>query len=324
MKKILFLMTVMGAMVSCTNNEIDEVNPVLQDESIGFSTLRDKPVSRDANDTKSNFQVYANIVGGEYWYIDDVFASQSTSQEVGESTTDKIYYWPGTEKLNFYAFAPDKTALGTSVVTATAGATPSVSIQYVAPATGNQDFTIATPVVQDGVTNRNVALNFKHMLSKIVFTVQLSAAMQKNGYSMNTDYTTTLNVSSTGATINAASATPAWSSPNTTAASYTGANTYMFMPQASSGCSIDVKNVTITLNATTAPSVVFYGDLKNFAFATGNIPGDAFGMGKIYNATITITAASHDSDGNPIFNGPITFTSSVADWTPESVSETQP
>lgn len=324
MKKILFLMTVVGAIVSCTNNEVDEVSPVLQDESIGFSTLRDKPVSRDANDTKSNFQVYANIVGGEYWYIDDVFASQPTSTEVGESTTDKIYYWPGSEKLNFYAFAPNETALGTSVVTATAGATPSVSIQYVAPAAGNQDFTIATPVTQDGTTNRNVALNFKHMLSKIVFKVQLSSAMLNSGYSLNTDYTTTLNVASTGATINATSATPTWSSANTTAISYTGANTYMFMPQASTGCSIDVKNVKISITTDKETYVVFSGDLQHFPFASGTIPDNAFGMGKIYNATITITAASHDSDGNPIFNGPITFTSSVADWTPETVPEIQP
>ena len=324
MKKILFLMTVVAAIFRCTNNDVDELSPILQDQIIGFSTLRDKATTRDANDTKSNFQVYANLVGNEYWYIKDIFASEPTTDEVGESTTDKIYYWPGNEKLNFYAFAPDTTALGTSVVTATAGATPSVSIQYVVPTTGDQDFTIPTPVTQSGNTDRNVALNFKHMLSKIVFKVQLSTAMIKDGYSMNTDYTTTLNVASTGATINAASATPTWSAANATTGSYMGANTYMFMPQASTGCSIEVKNVTITLNASTASSVIFYGDLKNFAFATGDIPGDAFGMGKIYNATITITAASHDSDGNPIFNGPITFTSSVADWTPETVSETQP
>ena len=140
MKKILFLMTVVAAIFSCTNNDVDELSPILQDQIIGFSTLRDKATTRDANDTKSNFQVYANLVGNEYWYIKDIFASEPTTDEVGESTTDKIYYWPGNEKLNFYAFAPDTTALGTSVVTATAGATPSVSIQYVVPTTGDQDF----------------------------------------------------------------------------------------------------------------------------------------------------------------------------------------
>lgn len=61
MKKILFLFALIGALfASCSENEINDPNVIANDDgAITFRTLRDKTVTRNANDNADNYFVYA-------------------------------------------------------------------------------------------------------------------------------------------------------------------------------------------------------------------------------------------------------------------------
>ena len=61
MKKILFLVAIIGALVSCSENETSSISPDVSNNLIRFNTLRDKVITRYANDNKSDYQVYALI-----------------------------------------------------------------------------------------------------------------------------------------------------------------------------------------------------------------------------------------------------------------------
>ncbi len=84
---------------------------------------------------------------------------------------------------------------------------PALSIAYEVPANANKDFTIAAP--QLGLTSGTVGLAFSHMLAKITVTAQLHDDLSDAGYQLSTTgLTASLDVQSTGGTIDPTATTP--------------------------------------------------------------------------------------------------------------------
>lgn len=278
MKKIIFMVATVMAFASCSQTELDE-NFVGQKE-IKFSNLNDKVNSRAANDESADYQVYADWNGSSTeWFIDAVVNGTSNSPSGGP------YHWPNSGTVDFYSWAP-------SSVTATA-TYPSLSIAYTVPAAANQDFTIAAP--KTGLSSGTVAFEFAHMLSKISVTASLSQALLDAGYTLSTTgLAAKLDVQSTGGTVDPKTTPAAWTSPNTTTASYTGAASYMIMPQSSVGCAVQITGgITITKNG----AEIYSGDLNKYEIVSGNVSNDQFAMGKHYMLNLTISDTSTGGGG---------------------------
>ena len=108
--------------------------------------------------------------------------------------------------------------------------------------------------------------------------------------------------------------------------------TFIIMPQQTVvGATSKVSFVMKGLKIYTSSGDLFFPksvDIVNFqtySLLTGDIAGDTFAAGKHYTITFTISASSKDSDGQPLFNAGaiIAFSSTVADWTAETVGLTQ-
>lgn len=294
MKKIIFMAAAVVAFASCSQTELDE-NFVGQKE-IKFSNLNDKVNSRAANDTDADYQVYADWNGSSTeWFINAVVNGTSNVPSGGP------YHWPATGTVAFYSWAP-------SSVTATA-TYPALSIAYTVPAAADQDFTIAAP--KTGMSSGTVDFEFAHMLSKVSVTASLSQELETAGYVLaTTGLTAKLDVQSTEGTTDPKVNPAVWTSANTTTASYTGAASYMIMPQSSVGCAIQITGgITITKNG----AEIYSGDLNKYTIVAGNVTGDRFDKGKHYMLNLTISDSSTGGGGEDIFNI-INFTANVADW----------
>lgn len=355
MKKILLSVAVIGALTSCSQNDVQEM--ATMPEEIQFSTLNDK-VTRVANDNKSKYQVYAKSFGltgtPSTWFINDVLttgAAGTTSPGYNNNTIDlpsKKHYWPNVDNtwaIKFFGYAPQTFGAGTAtVVTQSYGSNTaigsiatddaSISIKYTVPTnpTGvdaQEDFTIATPkVVNKPATGypSTVNLQFKHMLTKISIAASLNQELKDAGYSM-TSGTPTLGVTNTSGTIKASDANPSWTLASPAAPTvYDGNSTYLILPQPSGDTKITLKDVVIVKDGV----VVFTGDVT-YTVKPGDILNEAgttddnkFLPGKSYNMNITIAGNSEDGGGDPIFGPVISFSSEVADWGTYTPGVTQP
>ena len=175
MKKILFLFALIGALfASCSENEINDPNVIANDDgAITFRTLRDKTVTRYANDNKSNYMVYAQVKGATGWLIDGL------TVDVVNGTYTSNYYWPGGgTEVSFYSFAPASSD-SVTVSKAEAGTSPAIDLSFTVPTSGKTDFTIATPQTLNkaGTTDGIVPLQFNHALSKVYITAALSTEL---------------------------------------------------------------------------------------------------------------------------------------------------
>ena len=268
-----------------------------------MKNLNDK-VTRAANDNNSNYKVYAVWSGAtnSNWFINDVVDGTTNLPQNGP------YYWPTTGTVDFYSWAP-------ATVTAT-GTYPALSIAYTVPTNAAEDFTIANP--KTGLSASTVAFEFAHKLAKISVTASLSQDLITAGYTLTTTgLTANLGVQSTGGTIVPTTADAAWTAPNATAASYTGAASYMIMPQSSIGCTIQVTAGIVVKDAN--DHIIYSGNLSQYTIKSGDVPAvgtvsaNTFGMGKHYMLNLTIADDSTGGGGEDIFNI-ITFSANVADW----------
>lgn len=292
MKRIFIVIATILVLASCSQTELKQIS--IGQKEIKFSNLNDK-VARAANDISENYQVYAAWSTGTTWFIDDVIDGTTNVPANGP------YHWPATGTVNFYSWAP-------SDVTAT-GTYPNLSIAYTVPSAANQDFTIAVP--QLAKSSGIVALQFAHMLSKVSVTATLNQELLDAGYVLNTTgLAAKLDVQSTGGTVDPEVSPAAWTSPNATIASYTGATSYMIMPQSSVGCKVQVTaGIQITKNGTE----IYAGDLNVYTIVAGDVTGDQFAMGKHYMLNLTISETSTGGGGEDLFNV-ILFSANVADW----------
>ena len=292
MKKIFTVAAAALVLAGCSQNELEHT--FVGQKEIRFSNLNDKVTTRAANDDNANYKVYAAWSGGTAWFINDEVNGTTDVPQNGP------YYWPESGTVDFYAYAP-------ATVTAT-GTYPALSIAYTVPAGADEDFTIAAP--KTGLSSGTVAFEFAHMLSKISVKATLHQDLIDAGYVLSTTgLTASLDVQSTGGTI-APTTTPAWTSPNATTAAYTGATSYMIMPQSSTGCAVQV---TAGIQITKSGAEIYSGDLSKYTILAGDVPGNNFEKGKHYMLNLTISDISTDGGGEDIFNI-ITFSSNLADW----------
>ncbi len=332
MKRFLILFAVLAMVYSCSNNEISEIVPPEGSTTISFRTLRDKAMTRYANDNEDTYMVYAQISGQSDWYFNTIVSPIEPTATDTLDNPASIYYWPGTQEVNFYAYCPaeETTESGVTGVTASiSDEDASIKIDYTVPADANMDFTIATPITQKGAakgsTNSPVVLKFGHMLTKVAVKAVLSETLTNNGYTLNTDYTVDFTVRYIAGSIDVTDTSAGW---NLTAASesttYTGNTGYIIMPQKydadTDTCSLQLKGIVIKRGSGT----FFSGALDTYILATTDIENATFLAGTQYNLYITITGTAENGQGDPIFNGDIQFSSSMANWGSDVIDVDQP
>ena len=161
---------ILGLLFSCSNNEISDINNSTENKPISFYSLRNKLATKYANDNNSTYQVYAMIDNTSFWYFNTIVTPTASTSSDALDTPEKTYYWPGTTKVNFYAYSPAEIGTASGIISIDVTSPPDINIDYTVPATANLDFTIATPVNQAALADGSsptVALTFKHMLTKI-------------------------------------------------------------------------------------------------------------------------------------------------------------
>ena len=328
MKKFFILCTMLGALISCSNNEIEKIEPTPKDDLISFNSLRDRVETRYANDDSSNYQIMAVVAGSSSWFINTDFIPGS-SGATDKAADGSVYHWPGNStNVTFYAFAPAPGSdTGISAIDSSLNNGAGViDITYEVVDDADVDFTIATPLTQSSGV---VAFSFSHMLSKIIIKAALADSLVKAGYTLDTDYSATLTLPSNSGTISAISSSPSWTLTSSSASNvYSGDTTYIIMPQASytttttsaDSCLIQILDLEIEKGDVE----IFDGNLSIYGIKEGDIPENAFEMGKCYIITLTLGSNSTDSDGNKIFGDIIEFSSSVVDWNSVDVALNQP
>lgn len=169
MKKNIFMVSVaMLALVSCTKDEVIQIN---KGQKIEFRTAVTTRATELTNANLPSFHVTA--LYDEVEYFSDVFTKNGACFK---SETD--YYWPATEEVKFYAYYPYGNNLpGTVSINANekkvTGFTPNTDIAK------QVDFVTAFEVYKkDQATNGSVGLDFEHQLSQI----EIKAKNTNSGY----------------------------------------------------------------------------------------------------------------------------------------------
>ena len=334
MKRIIYILIFAALWCSCTDHLLDESPYSSSKELIRFSALRDRAVTRYANDNKSDYQAYGIIEGegSKGWFINSIITPSSSGGN--DSVNNGSYYYPYGKNVQFYAYAPS-----TITTVTTDSSTPSILIDFTVKESAGNDFTIAVPITQ---SEGKVAYQFKHMLAKMNTAIKLTNALVDAGYAIESGYTTTLSVANNTGKINAvwdysstsADSLPTWSdvSGPDTLVTYSNNNSFIFMPQTFTAttvadsittygnCTVQIQDVVITLTVNSKMSTVFNGDLIKMGFKDNQISGNEFLAGHCYNISFIITDISKDTFGHPIFNGAIDFSVSVATWDTDNVT----
>ena len=187
MKKILFTLTVLAALVSCSKDEIVESQPA---QAIGFSNIFIENSTRAAydgsykyNGTTGNleqFHVYGTVTNTNSETA-NIFNKQLVKLENDAWEYTPIQYWIPGNKYNFTAIADGNIEGATSVNT---GANSMPTSITVADASKQKDILLASASNIEGKAsgNEKVAFTFDHLMSKAKFTVQNSITTDKYTY----------------------------------------------------------------------------------------------------------------------------------------------
>ena len=222
MKNVLYILFFI--LIGCTNHVTEEIPYIKSDEMIRFSALRDKIITRYANDNKSMYKAYGIIEneGSKGWFINSSIIPSSTSGGNDTISDNTAYYYPYGKSVQFYAYAP---ASSSSLSVTTDASIPSISLSLIVPSHASNDFTIATPITQG---SGKVSFQFKHMLTKVNTAIKLSTDLTDAGYSTNSNYQTILKVANDRGTIEATDSESSWTKVTgpTNAVTYTGNNSF--------------------------------------------------------------------------------------------------
>lgn len=294
---------------SCSKNETDEKE--MQGKVIEFTKLNDRVPNKAANDSTSNYGVYAVLKDGvpaaTSWFMDN--------QEIDGKNNNYVplKFWPKTGTIDFYSYAPfNSPNLVLSGVQWDTMA-PTFDIIYTVPANADEDLTFATPVM--GASTGPITFIFSHMLAKISFEANLENMLIDDGFEMTLNYVT-LSVNYEEGE-NSLSSPAGWSHTVAPAkVTYSNRDTYLIMPQPANNLEVTT-NVSIKHNG----ADYFSGNLKTSVLAS--IPNiTSFDKGTNYHFTVTVGNLSQDDQGNPLFNV-ILFTSDITPWFTESIPITQ-
>lgn len=173
MKKVLLAIAAVATITSCSQNEEFE-NPA-QKAEIGFNTAVTRATELTTNGLQTaGFKIYAYNTGtsdmasaivlpASAWIDDVAKYSEAWSMENG------TYYWPLTDKLQFFAYSP-KDAVTYNDPNGTDAGYPKFTYQVATNAGGQKDLVIASAQnmtkKSSGVTSP-VSLTFKHALTQI-------------------------------------------------------------------------------------------------------------------------------------------------------------
>ena len=333
MKKTSYILSICFAIIyGCSENQPHLSTQWDENKIIQFRSMRNKMITRIANDNEENYGVYSYIDGDSNWYMENLTVTSKDS-----ITTGGTYYWPTYDSLNFFAYCPNSYTGIDSVIVSINPLSINLYYQHLGDGT---DFTIATPVKQarsPSTNNVSVPLVFKHMLSKVDITVNLSSELIANKYQLNegsagvvvdendTVYWSNITVPYNNGVIDAASDNPTWTIIGNSSIEFVSNTTFLLIPQTyneeNDTCTIQLQNIIIKRNN----EVVFHDDLKPYKLKAGDIDLSTFMMGKHYLFLFTIDATSEDLDGNPIFGEEISFSSSIVNEGDNTdVNETQP
>ena len=188
MKKILFTLTVLAALVSCSKDEIVESQPA---QAIGFSNIFIENSTRAAYDgsykydgTTGNltqFHVYGTVTNANSETA-NIFYKQLVELKNDAWVYNPIQYWIPGNKYNFTAIADGNIEGATSVNTGTNSMHTSITV---ADASKQKDILLAKSkqdIVGLAQGNEKVAFTFDHLMSKAKFTVQNSITTEKYTY----------------------------------------------------------------------------------------------------------------------------------------------
>ena len=210
-----------------------------------------------------------------------------------------------------------------------------------------------------GTTDGIVPLQFNHALSKVYITAALSTELVASGYKLTDGFKATFSVPNSSGTISSVTSVTTTSGTSSISdnawtmatpanvGTYSNDTVYYFLPQVytpctnnwntdasqttvSGNCYVELTNLQITNNGAiifpdqTATEATETGSLRKYYLTSTNITSSTFLPGKQYNFVITITDLATDSDGKPVFNGKISFSSTVSDWSVVTIPITQP
>ena len=183
MKKNNLLILAVAALgfAACANDETTAVNEKLaESNAISFranvnGVMREATVAEVTSLNLTSFTVNAMIANSETSYFSN---ATYTGTPGGTYTCSTPYYWPATESLDFYAYAPagnsqvTYTNYKTFTVTPTAGTDPTNQVDLVYASTKGKN---------KASSSTGVVLNFRHTGAKIVCRVQNGSSTLKFG-----------------------------------------------------------------------------------------------------------------------------------------------
>ncbi len=306
--------------------------------------------SRATETTTTNLSsIYVSaFISNQANYMSQVNYTKSQSTW---STAAGTFFWPATETLNFYAYAPEITASTDNTGTVTidkdnqkvTGFTPYVNASATSKADAAQQVDFIYAKATGNATNNatsGMTLDFKHALSQIIvqaknnnsaYQVEVSGVKLGNVYgkgdftfgttSGDASWTTTSDTKNTVYTTEWTTATTL----NGTAGTMNEANVpFMLIPQqlakensgkASAGSYLALKvKITMKSGDNTYDGQVYY---EGYAYVGLDTKWE---MGKKYTYIVDFSkGAGQKEDGNNIFGNEIKIaTVTVTEWTAES------
>lgn len=182
MKKILFAAMAALAITSCSQNE--EIEAPSQKSAIDFTTAVGK-AARAADTDNNNFKAFtvnsyitdADYAGGALGaaYMNGVAYTGTQGTWKTENKTD--YYWPSLtsgSKVQFFAYP---TPVDGNITFNADSAWPTLTFTVADAASAQQDLVVACATdmtsTSSGVTDGKLTLTFKHILTKINFSVTI-------------------------------------------------------------------------------------------------------------------------------------------------------
>ena len=187
MKKNIFLISMtMLALISCTNDEVIQIN---NGQKIDFHIGMETRATVLDQGSLNEFYVTALTEKGEPYFSDIKFTKGNDNY----FTSAKEYYWPSTGDLHFFAYYPSAETLGSTISITEAnktltGYTPSAEISE------QLDFITAKTVGNKANNSTGVALEFNHQLSQI----EIKGLNKNEGYIIDVKAISIRNVIKTG------------------------------------------------------------------------------------------------------------------------------
>lgn len=172
MKKFIFAAMAALAITGCSQNE--EFEAPGQNDEINFTTVVSKTTRAAIMNTESlkteGFTVYAYNTkdkdAADGLFTTSIIGGEAVTYKGDAWKIDKTFYWPLTDKVQFYAYATDAKA---TYVTPTTGY-PSVSYVIDPLANAQKDFVVAK--TENKVKAGEVGLMFTHALSQVNFSAK--------------------------------------------------------------------------------------------------------------------------------------------------------